>query len=126
MKTRAAALALVFFAATTGPVLADGDAAKGEKVFNKCKACHTADAETNRVGPHLKGVIGRKVATVADYKYSDDMISFGAANPTWDDDLFLKYIENPKASIPKTKMAFAGVKKEDEREDLLAYLKSKM
>ena len=125
MKT-SATLAALFLAALSGTALADGDAAKGEKVFNKCKACHVADAETNRVGPHLKGMIGRKIASVEGYKYSDDMIAFGAANPVWDDATFLKYIENPKASVPKTKMAFTGIKKEDEREDLLAYLKSKM
>ena len=119
-------LAFAGLAAMTGAALADGDAAKGEKAFNKCKACHVADAETNRVGPHLKGLIGRKVASVADFKYSEDMIAFGAANPVWDDATFLKYIENPKASVPKTKMVFPGIKKEDEREDLLAFLKTKM
>lgn len=125
MKT-SATLAALFLAGLSGTALADGDAAKGEKVFNKCKACHVADAETNRVGPHLKGLIGRKIASVEGYKYSDDMIAFGAANPVWDDATFLKYIENPKASVPKTKMAFPGLKKEDERADLLAYLKTKM
>ena len=74
-----------------------GDAAKGEKVFAKCKACHVADAETNHVGPHLKGVIGRNVASVASYKYSEAMLDFAKTNPVWTDELFLKYIENPKA-----------------------------
>ena len=119
-------LAFAGLAAMTGAALAAGDAAKGEKVFNKCKACHVADAETNRVGPHLKGVIGRKVASVADFKYSEDMIAFAAVNPVWDDATFLKYIESPKASVPKTKMVFPGIKKEDERADLLAFLKTKM
>lgn len=105
---------------------AEGDAAKGEKVFAKCKACHVVDAETNRVGPHLKGVIGRNVASVADYKYSESMLEFAKANPVWTDVLFIKYIENPKASVPKTKMVFPGLKKEEERADLLAYLKTKM
>ena len=119
----AAALALTL----GGSARADGDAAKGEKVFAKCKACHVVDAETNRVGPHLKGIIGRKIASVADYKYSDSMIEFGAARGgTWTEELFLEYITDPKKDVPKTKMAFAGLKKEDERNDLLAYLKSKM
>jgi cytochrome c len=103
-----------------------GDAAKGEKVFAKCKACHVADAETNRVGPHLKGVIGRNVASVADYKYSESMLEFAKANPVWTDELFLKYIENPKGLVAKTKMVFPGLKKEEDRADILAYLKTKM
>ena len=103
-----------------------GDAAKGEKVFAKCKACHVADAETNKVGPHLKGVIGRNVASVPEYKYSAAMLEYAKANPVWTDELFLTYIENPKASVPKTKMVFPGLKKEEDRADILAYLKTKM
>lgn len=123
MKT-SLTLAIAILAVTAGSALADGDAAKGAKVFNKCKACHVADAETNRVGPYLKGVIGRKIASVADYKYSDSMKEFGAARDAWDDATFLEYIENPKKDVPKTKMAFAGIKKEEDRQDLLAYLKT--
>jgi cytochrome c len=122
MITLAALLALP----AAAQAQAVGDAAKGEKAFAKCKACHVVDAETNRVGPHLKGVIGRNVASVANYKYSDAMLEFAKANPVWTDELFLKYIENPKAMVPKTKMVYPGSKKEEERADLLAYLKSKM
>jgi cytochrome c len=103
-----------------------GDAAKGEKAFAKCKACHVADAETNRVGPHLKGLIGRNVASVENYKYSEAMLEFAKTNPVWTEDLFLQYIENPKAMVPKTKMVYPGSKKEEERADLLAFLKTKM
>lgn len=121
-----AILALFLAGSWAIPALADGDAAEGEKVFNKCKACHVADTETNRVGPYLKGLIGRPVASVADYKYSEDMKAYAAAHPVWDDATFLAYIENPKAAVPKTKMSFPGLKKEDERANLLAYLKTKM
>jgi cytochrome c len=103
-----------------------GDAAKGEKAFAKCKACHVADAETNRVGPYLKGLIGRNVASIENYKYSQAMLEFAKANPVWTEELFLKYIENPKAMVPGTKMVYPGSKKEEERADLLAYLKTKM
>jgi cytochrome c len=103
-----------------------GDAAKGEKAFAKCKACHVADAETNRVGPHLKGLIGRNVASVENYKYSEAMLEFAKTNPVWTEELFLQYIENPKAMVPKTKMVYPGSKKEEERADLLAFLKTKM
>lgn len=117
-------MAAAVLAASASVAIADGDPAKGEKVFAKCKACHVADSETNRVGPYLKGVIGRKIASVEGYKYSESMIAFGAERGTWTDELFLEYIEDPKRDVPKTKMAFAGLKKEDERKDLLAYLKT--
>ncbi|MFN4141944.1 c-type cytochrome [Aestuariivirga sp.] len=113
-------------AAPADQAAVQGDAAKGEKVFAKCKACHMADAETNRVGPHLKGLIGRNVAAVQNYKYSDAMHEFAKANPVWTEELFLTYIENPKQVVPGTKMVFPGLKKPEERADLLAYLKTKM
>jgi cytochrome c len=125
MKT-SVTLAIAVLAITSGTALADGDAAKGEKVFNKCKACHTADAETNKVGPYLKGVIGRKIASVPDYKYSDSMKEFATTHDVWDDATFLEYITDPKKDVPKTKMSFAGIKKEEDRLNLLAYLKTKM
>ena len=109
-----------------GPALADGDALAGEKVFKKCMACHTVTDKTNKVGPHLVGVVGRKVAVVEGYSYSDSMKEYAATGTVWDDEALDAYLENPKATVLKTKMAFAGLKKEDEREDLIAFLKSKM
>ncbi len=102
-----------------------GDAAKGEKVFAQCKACHEAEKGVNKVGPTLKGMIGRNVASVPDYKYSTAMLDYAKTHPVWTDELFLTYIENPKKEVPGTKMAFAGVKKPDDRANLLAYLKTK-
>lgn len=119
-------LLLVFLMALPAAAFAQeaGDPAKGEKVFAACKACHVVDKETNRVGPHLKGVIGRNVASVPNYKYSTAMLDYAKANPVWTDELFLTYIENPKAAVPGTKMAYAGTKKPDDRANLLAYLKT--
>ena len=108
------------------PALADGDAAKGEQVFKKCMACHTVSDKTNKVGPHLVGIVGRPVASVEDYKYSDDMKAYGATGAVWDEAALQAYLEKPKAVVAKTKMAFAGLNKEDEREDLIAFLKTKM
>lgn len=102
-----------------------GDAAKGEKVFAQCKACHEVEKGINRVGPTLKGMIGRNVASVPDYKYSTAMLDFAKTHPAWTDELFLTYIENPKKEVPGTKMAYAGLKKPDDRANLLAYLKTK-
>ncbi|MFO1123339.1 MAG: cytochrome c family protein [Hyphomicrobiales bacterium] len=117
-------LALALLAGLSLPALADGDVEKGKAVFNKCKACHENEKGVNKVGPTLKGVIGRATASVPDYKYSDAMLEYAKTNPVWDDAHFLKYIENPKASVPKTKMAFPGLPKEEDRVNLLAYLKT--
>ena len=108
------------------PALAEGDVANGEKVFKKCMACHRADAATNKIGPHLKAVAGRKAAAVEGYKYSADMVALGAAGTVWDDANLDKYLENPKALAPKGKMAFPGLKKPEERADVIAFLKTQM
>lgn len=96
-----------------------GDAAAGAKVFNQCKACHTLEAGKNRVGPSLHGVVGRKAATVEGFKYSDAMKSSGL---TWTPETLDKYLADPKGFIPGNKMAFAGVKKPEDRRNVIAYL----
>ncbi|MBZ0261942.1 MAG: cytochrome c family protein [Hyphomicrobiales bacterium] len=110
----------------TTTTLAEGDAVKGEKVFKKCMACHTVADKTNKVGPYLIGVVGRKVAVAEGYAYSDSMKEYAATGAVWDEAALATYLENPRAAVAKTKMAFAGIKKEDERADLIAFLKSKM
>ena len=114
-----AAVLLTAAAAVAGPALADGDADKGAKVFNKCKACHVADEAKNKVGPSLKGLFGRKAGTVEGFKYSDAMINSGLE---WNAETLKTYLADPKAAVPGNKMSFAGIKKEDQMEDLLAYL----
>ncbi len=116
---------LVALAALSGAALADGDAAKGEKVYNKCKTCHDVDKGINKVGPTLKGVVGRAVASVEGYKYSDDMMAKGQEGAKWDEATLAVYLKDPKAYVPKTKMVFAGLKKDDEVEDVIAFLKTK-
>ncbi len=115
------AIACVAVVGLAGPALAEGDAAAGEKVFRKCKACHVADKEQNRVGPHLVGIIGRAAGSVDGFKYSDAMKNSGI---TWDETTIAEYLADPKGYIPDNKMAFAGLKKEDERANVVAYLKS--
>jgi cytochrome c len=116
----AAAAALIF----ATPAMAEGDAAKGEKVFLKCKACHENEKGVNKVGPTLKGVVGRKAASVEGYKYSEAMIAKGAEGIVWDEATLAVYLPDPKAFVPKTKMAFAGLKKPEEVADIIAYLKA--
>ena len=117
----AALASAVLFAA---PAHAEGDAAKGEKVFAKCKACHEVEKGVNKVGPTLKGLVGRKAASVPDYKYSEAMIAKGAEGVVWDEATLTAYLPDPKAFVPKTKMAFAGLKKPEEVADVIAYLKA--
>ncbi len=107
--------AIVMLAA---PAIA-GDAALGQKVFNKCKACHEAADVKNKVGPGLKGLFGRKAGSVEGYAYSDAMKNSGI---TWGEDTLKAYLADPKAVVPGGKMSFAGLKKEEELENIIEYL----
>lgn len=110
-------------AASAGVALADGDAAKGAQVFKKnCMVCHNATDAKAKVGPSLQGVVGRPVASVADYKYSDAMKKFGEGK-TWTEEELTAYLPNPKGLVPGTKMAFAGLKSPEDIANLVAYLK---
>lgn len=99
---------------------AEGDAAAGEKVFRKCKACHVIDSEKNRLGPHLVGIFGRESGSVDGFKYSSAMQEAGI---TWDETTIDEYLADPKGFVPKNKMAFPGLKKEEDRANVIAYLK---
>lgn len=99
------------------------DAAAGEKVFAKCKACHVADEDKNKVGPSLKGVIGRTAGTHAGFKYSNAMIEAGKAGLVWDEAKLTEYLRAPKEMIKGGKMAFAGLKKDEDLANVIAYLK---
>ncbi len=94
----------------------------GEKAFKKhCAACHTVDAGKNRVGPSLHGIFGRKAGQVQGFKYSDANAKSGA---TFDDAYLDKYLTDPKGTMPGNKMVFNGVKNEQERKDLIEFLKA--
>jgi cytochrome c len=116
-------IAAAAVAASAGVALADGDAAEGAKVFKKnCFVCHTATEPKNKVGPTLHGIIGRPVASVEGFKYSDAMKTFGAGK-TWTEEELTAYLPSPKELVPGTKMAFAGLKKPEDIANLIAYLK---
>ncbi|TKT69378.1 cytochrome c family protein [Aquamicrobium sp. LC103] len=99
------------------------DAAAGEKVFAKCKACHVADEDTNKVGPSLKGIMGRTAGTHEGFRYSPAMVKAGEEGLVWDDAKLAEYLHAPRTMIKGTKMAFAGLKKDDEIANVIAYLK---
>jgi cytochrome c len=100
------------------------DAENGAKVFKKCMACHAID-DKNKIGPSLKGIVGRKAATVEGFKYSDAMLAKGTEGVVWDEATLATYLPDPKAFVPGTKMAFPGLKKPEEVTDLIAFLKAK-
>jgi cytochrome c len=115
-----AALAATLSIFTVQGAFAAGDAEKGKAQFNICKICHSLDAGKNLVGPSLHGVIGRTSGTAPGFAYSDAM---KAKALVWNDENLDKYLADPKGFIPGNKMLFAGVKKDDARADLIAYLK---
>jgi len=116
---------VVLVAAAAGILMAlpaqAGDAKAGEKVFRKCKSCHYVDQEKNKTGPHLVNIIGRAAGSVDGFKYSKAMKDSGL---TWDEATLAEFLKKPKAYLKGTKMAFAGLKKDQEIDDLIAYLKT--
>ncbi len=134
-KAKLLGLALAMAVSFSGAAWAQGDAEAGKKVFKKCKACHTLEeGGKNRVGPNLWGILGRQAGAVEGYKFSGDMIAAGEAGLLWSEETLASYllreggtkvfvgsfIEKKKA---KTKMAFPGLKKEEDVANIVAYIK---
>jgi cytochrome c2 len=120
MSRLLAAFALL---ASAGAANAQEDlVAAGEKVFRKCQACHAAgEGAANKVGPQLNALFGRKPGSLPDYKYSEAMIAFGQ-DKVWDEATLTPYLHNPRGVVKGTKMAFPGLKKDEEVQAVLAYL----
>jgi len=119
------AVAVGFMAVTSLMVVAsrpghaaDGDAAKGAQIYQRCLACHSL--EHNRSGPRHCGLFGRTAGSLPGFDYSKAMKATGFV---WDEATLNRFLENPLKTVPGTKMAYAGVKNEQERADLIAYLK---
>jgi cytochrome c len=121
---KSAVPAFLVYLLAAGQGLAEGDAAKGEKLFVRCSACHSAKDAVNRTGPHLKGIVGRPVASIEGFKYSPAMLEFAKTAGLWDEAKLDSYLADPKAFVPKNRMALAPMKKAEERADVIAYLKT--
>jgi cytochrome c len=111
--------------AEEGPAFADlyatADAAAGEKVFGKCKACHKLDG-SDGTGPHLNGIVGKAKAASAGFGYSDALLAM--ASDVWSPENLDAFLLNPKGYAPGTKMSFAGLPKGEERANLIKYLEA--
>jgi len=113
-------LAAIALAASTAAASAQ-DVAAGEQSFKKCLPCHSVGpGAKNKVGPELNGLDGRKSGSAEGFNYTESNKNSGI---TWDESTFKEYIKDPRAKIPGTKMVFAGIKNEQEVNDLWAYLK---
>jgi len=97
-----------------------GDPAAGRRVFVRCQTCHVIEEGVNRVGPSLYGIFGRTAGTVEGFRYSNANANSGVV---WDAENMFEYLENPRAFIPGTIMAFPGIRSEQERADVIAYIK---
>jgi len=114
------------FASMAGQVMAEagGDAERGAELFTQCSGCHAVgpDAE-HGIGPHLNGIFDRAAGAYDDYRYSDPLQRVAAGGLTWDYDTLDTFIENPRILVSGTRMSFAGIEDQQDRDDLLAYLR---
>jgi cytochrome c len=121
MLTRLALTAALL--ALAAPAAQAQDAAAGQRVFNQCRACHTIEAGgRNGVGPNLHGVVGRRAASIEGFRYSANMRELAEGGLTWTPENLDRYLTNPKDLVPRGSMAFAGLRNEQQRRDVIAYL----
>ncbi len=108
------------------PAVAAADAAKGEAYAKRCAACHSFDAGgANKVGPNLWNIVNRPVASAPEYNYSDAMVAFSEGGAKhWTYDHLSAYLADPKGTVPKNKMVFPGIKKDEDRANVIAYLRT--
>ena len=122
LKAAATALALV---GSTALAHSEGDVAAGKKVFKKCSACHAVgEGARNKVGPELNDAFGRTAGTLEGFKYSKAMVAAGTDGLVWTDETVSAYLVDPRGYIKGNRMAFAGLKKEADVANVIAYLKT--
>ena len=119
----AAALAALLFLQPAAAPAQDADpqlVQQGQRVFARCQACHLVAEERNRVGPHLVGIFGRQAGAVEDFPYSTALLESGIV---WDDETMAAYVRDPRGYIPGNRMAFVGLRREEDIAAVLAYLR---
>lgn len=116
-----AGLALTVFSSM--PTFAE-DVAAGKKIFKKCSACHVADSEKNKVGPHLMNIVDRPAGSIESFKYSKGLVGKAEEGLVWTEENITEYLKKPSKFIKGTKMSFAGLKKEADIVNVIGYLKS--
>ena len=124
--TRSLLLVAAFLGLMIETAIADSDIIEGEKVFQRCLSCHSVADKTNKVGPYLRGVVGRPAATVEGFAYSEAMKAFGATGAIWDEATLDKFLKDPSGTVRGMKMTAPPVRRDTERADLIAFLKSNM
>lgn len=121
-STLAVFVSLALSLLSTGAAMAAGDPENGEQIFQQCKVCHAVEADAPRkLGPNLHGLFGREAGTVESFQnYSPAMKKLDVV---WTEDTLMKYLAMPQQMVPGTTMAFAGLPKKEDRQDLISYLK---
>lgn len=111
-------------ASVVTPALAEGDPAQGERVYAKCRACHSLEAGQNRVGPPLHDIVDQKAGAQDGYRYSSALQERAEEGLVWTEENLDAYLTRPRDFLPGGKMAFPGLRNPDERADVIAYLRS--
>jgi len=124
---KAEILAALCLGASAGFAMADGDVVEGEKVFQRCASCHsvTEKIDKSKAGPYLMGIVGRPVATAEGYTYSKAMWDFGKTGAVWDEATLDAFFKDPPGLVKGNNMKAPPVRRDTERADLIAFLKSK-
>ena len=113
------ALCAAMFGAQVPAARAEGDAARGEKVFGDCKGCHSLDRGAKSVGPSLHGIFDRKAGTGPDFNYSPALRRSGIV---WTAETLDRFVDDPKRAVPNNRMIFPGIPSAQQRADLIAFM----